>query len=94
LITIIFHATSSVSQKFVKFTLRLFLDLLSAAKRVCRNILPSIAQNLPSPLKIRRPNDENTSEPLLRDQQNAQKHDAEQMMTGSKRLQGGFFNWV
>lgn len=47
----------------------LFLDLLSAARRVCAKILPNIADNLPSPLKIHRPNEENTSEPVLRDQQ-------------------------
>ncbi|KAI6190888.1 hypothetical protein M3Y97_00167700 [Aphelenchoides bicaudatus] len=63
--------------------------LLSAARRVCAKILPSIAQNLPSPLKIRRPNDndENTSEHLLRDQQHTQKHDEEEHMTEPKRLQ-------
>lgn len=50
-----------------------FSDLLSAARRVCAKILPNIAQNLPSPLQIHRPtdNDQNTSEHLLRDQQSS-----------------------
>lgn len=84
-------AKSNVSYKFLYFSETFqILDLLSAARRVCSKILPSIAQNLPSPLKIRRPNenDENTSEPLLRDQQQTQKHDVEKVMTDSKRLQG------